>query len=150
MKKILMVAGAITLIIVVLGAAGIAYAQGGLPPDGLTNDGSCNNMPVGGGRGMHGMYGNSANMPMMTNEAGGMNRIGGGGMMDGGTGLLSEYMHTAMAEALGLSVEDLLAREAAGETAWDIASEQGLTFEEFQALMATARQTVSPAASRTV
>ena len=135
MKKILMVAGAITLIIVVLGAAGIAYAQGGIPPVGWTNEDG-NTMPMmGGGNGMRGLHGNSG----ITNEMGSMARMGGAGMH--GSGPLADYMHAAMAEALGLSVEDLQARIDAGDTAWDIAAEQGLTTEEFQALMATARQT---------
>ncbi len=229
MKKILMVAGAITLIIVVLGAAGIAYAQGGIPPVGWTNeDGST--MPMGGGRGMRGAHGNSAMNNGMVNmaqadgpmfdlmaaafaEALGMpledfqarllagesmmqiatsqgltieeakavmeqarqaamlagveqgvltqeqaermngnmahmgmvnrsNNMHGGfaGGMDG-SGPLADYLHAAMAEALGLSVEDLQDRIDAGDTAWDIVAEQGLTTEEFQALMTTARQT---------
>jgi len=132
MKKILMVVGAITLIIVALGAAGVAYAQDATPPDGCLNDGS--GTPMGGGRGMRGSG--------MTGEMGSMAaRMGSAGMMSNGTGLLADYMHTAMAEALGLSVDELIAREEAGDTAWDIAAEQGLTFEEFQALMTTARQT---------
>lgn len=133
MKKILMVAGAFALIIAVMGTAGVAYAQNATPPDGCLNDGSGTTL-MGGGRGMRG---DSA----MTTEMSSMARMGSAGMMSNGAGLLADYMHTAMAEALGVTVDELLANEAAGGTAWDIASAQGLTFEEFRALMVTARQT---------
>jgi Spy/CpxP family protein refolding chaperone len=68
----------------------------------------------------------------------------GPGMMGGfqsedGYGPMHETMEQAMAEALGISEEELEERHAAGETAWDIAQEKGLTEEEFIQLMSEAR-----------
>jgi len=64
-----------------------------------------------------------------------------GGWMMGGDTPMSEYMHAALAEKLGLTVEELEAKIAEGTTAWDLAEEKGLTVEEFQAMMLEARTT---------
>jgi hypothetical protein len=48
-------------------------------------------------------------------------------------------MFPALAEAFGLTTDELAAAHAAGKTLWDIAQEQGKTFEQFQALMLEAR-----------
>ncbi len=64
---------------------------------------------------------------------------GRGGWMMGGDTPMSEYMHAALADKLGLTVEELEAKVAEGVTAWQIAEAQGLTVEEFQALMLEAR-----------
>ncbi len=48
---------------------------------------------------------------------------------------MQEYTLPLVAEALGLSVEDLQGRFEAGETAWTIAQEQGLTADAFGELM---------------
>lgn len=50
-------------------------------------------------------------------------------------GLLADYIEPAIAEAFGLSVDELQARQEAGETLWDIGVEQGLTLEQFQTIM---------------
>lgn len=52
-----------------------------------------------------------------------------------GTGIYHEEMLTIFSEALGISVEDLETRIAAGETLMQIAMAEGLTFEEVKALM---------------
>jgi hypothetical protein len=67
-----------------------------------------------------------------------------GGMMNqaaAGTqdGLLHDEMTTVYAEKLGLSVEDLNARLAKGETLAQIASAKGLTADQFRTLMSDAR-----------
>ena len=69
----------------------------------------------------------------------------GGGMMGGfqsedGYGPMHETMEAAMAEALGISEEELEERHAAGETAWSIAQEKGLTQEQFVQLMTRGAQ----------
>ncbi len=52
---------------------------------------------------------------------------------------MQEYMHAALAEQLGISVEDLEARLANGQTVYQIALEKGLSVEEFRTLMLNAR-----------
>lgn len=55
-------------------------------------------------------------------------------------GPMHEYMQAALAEGLGVSVEDLKTARADGKTMWQFASEKGLSLEEFQQIMQTARQ----------
>jgi hypothetical protein len=55
------------------------------------------------------------------------------------TGPMHDAMHDAIAEALGLTREALDERMAAGEMPWLIAQDQGLSWDEFQAIMAEAR-----------
>ncbi len=100
---------AVAIVGLVLGTAGVVAAQSGTPGSGYGMMGGR------GGWGMMGQYGT------------------------GQTGLLHDEMIAAYAEALGLSVEDLNARLANGETMAQIASAQGLTVEEFRTLMLDAR-----------
>lgn len=65
---------------------------------------------------------------------------GPGGRFGGQEGPLHDVMEAAIADALGISVEDLQAARAEGKTAWDIAQEQGLSQEAFAALMSDARK----------
>ncbi len=70
----------------------------------------------------------------------------GRGMGDG-AGTLHEYMEKAMADAVGLSVEDFEARHDAGETFYDIAISKGFAAEEIPALMQSARDAALDAAA---
>ena len=76
---------------------------------------------------------------------GGMRGGRGAGMMGTGAaaavddGILHDAMIAVYAEELGISVADLNARLEAGETMGQIAYAQGLTVDEFTALMADAR-----------
>jgi hypothetical protein len=66
---------------------------------------------------------------------------GRGGMMGGGYGFMAQYqdqMHTALAKALGLSVDDFNAALAAGQTPWQIAQEQGIDAAKLQSAMTEA------------
>ncbi len=100
-----------------LAAAGLVSAQDGTPPQWF------------GGQGMGGwMHGGGRGMGMGTRVAAGLT----GGPMH-------EYMHDALAQALGLSRDEFEAQLAAGETPWTLAEAQGLTTDEFTALMTTAR-----------
>lgn len=56
-----------------------------------------------------------------------------------GNGQLSEYMHAAFAEALGISQEDFDARIQAGETMFEIATSLGFETEGFIELHEQAR-----------
>mgnify|MGYP003961135849 CR=1 FL=1 len=109
MKKALIFVAVIGVFALALSVAGFAYAQDD-DPDGPW-----------GGRGWHGR-----------------------GMMghwddDAEYGPLHETMHSALAEALGLTVEELDAAHEEGKTGWDIAEEQGMSGEDFFSMMSTAR-----------
>jgi hypothetical protein len=54
-------------------------------------------------------------------------------------GLLADYMEAAIADSLGLSVEELNALEAEGETHYTIALDLGFSVEEFEAIMDSAQ-----------
>ncbi len=64
---------------------------------------------------------------------------GNGPMMGNGGGYLHTYMVAAFAGKLGLSVEDINTRLAAGETMYDIAIADGVKAEDFPALMIEVR-----------
>lgn len=116
MKKILLYGSLIIVAVVVLGAAGLAFAQDGTPP----SPGAPAESGAWGGRGGRMMQ-------------------GGGYMWNSGAGFLHDYMFQAMAEIFGLSPEELQARHDAGETMWDLAAEQGIDAQEFYAKMVEAR-----------
>lgn len=122
MKKILLVVAGFLVAVLVFGLAGFAFAQSQTPPTpeypygrGMMaeNDGF--------GRGMMGSY-------------------GGHGMMgwNGEEGLMHEAMVAAVAEALGLTPEEIETRHDAGESIWQIAAAEGLSSEEIQDLMYSA------------
>jgi hypothetical protein len=120
MKKFMIAGVIVGLFVLTLGAAGLAYAQTQTPP--------ADDAPY-----AHGMMGGSG-------FRGGF----GGGMMGYGAdaeGPMHEYMIAAMADAFGLTTDELEARHDAGETLWELAQEQNLTAEEFQARIAGARST---------
>jgi hypothetical protein len=76
---------------------------------------------------------------------------GGGGMGPGGgfgpmgrgpggeVGPMHEYMEQALADALGISVDEFETRREAGETAYQIALAEGFTADEIPALLRDAR-----------
>lgn len=63
----------------------------------------------------------------------------GGGMMQNGGGYLHTYMATALADKLGLKMDDVNARLATGETMYDIAIANGVKAEDVPALMVEVR-----------
>jgi len=88
---------------------------------------------------------------LMANRAdrqGGFDRQGGadrsGGMMD--QGVIDSYMHAALADILGISVDQLDTLHASGETIQTLLTEQGLTFEEIGEKMTEARESALAAA----
>src|SRR3972149_5665644 len=65
----------------------------------------------------------------------------GPGWMGGGFGLMAEYrdlIHTQIAEALGLTLDELNAELAAGKTPFVIAQEKGIDFAKVQEAMQAA------------
>ena len=97
----------------VFGAAGVAYAQIGSPQPYIDQRSGPGMM---GGRGR-----------------------GGGGMVLGEAGLYHESMVEIFASELGLSASQLEDRLENGETMWQIAEAQGMSLEEFSAVMLDAR-----------
>jgi hypothetical protein len=69
-----------------------------------------------------------------------------GPMMQNGGGYLHTYMVAAFAGKLGLTVDDVNARLAAGETMYDIAIAEGTAAEDFPALMTEVRTSALDAA----
>ncbi len=68
--------------------------------------------------------------------------LGGGGMMGGqfaDQGYMQDYMQTALAAKLGLTVEAYQQSWESGKTFWDLAEEKGYTLDEAQSLMISAR-----------
>ena len=70
---------------------------------------------------------------------------GGRGPGDG-SGWLHDYMEKAMADAVGLSVEEFEARHDAGETFYQIALAEGFAADKIPTLMQTARASALDAA----
>lgn len=67
---------------------------------------------------------------------------GWGGMMGGaGHGAMHEYMQAALADQLGITVDELNAAHADGKIFWQIAEEKGFTVEQAQQMMLDARNT---------
>ena len=69
---------------------------------------------------------------------GGQPPYGQRGVVDG-VGPMHDYMEQAMADALGLSLDEFEARHDAGETFYQIALAEGFTAEEIPTLMQEAR-----------
>lgn len=113
MKKFL-VAGVILLVVVLLaGAAGLAYAQSQLPPA----------QTPGYGWGMMGGFrgrGNGSGFGMMAN---------------GAYGGMHEYMINALASALNMKPEDLQSQISAGKTPYQVAQEKGLSDAQIREVM---------------
>ena len=67
-------------------------------------------------------------------------------MQNGGTGVMHTFMTIEFTKQLGLNVNDVNTRLAAGETMYDIALSSGVTAEEFPAIMASVRTNALDAA----
>ncbi len=147
MKKLWGIGILAALALIVFGVVGYAYAQTrNLASPTATADygrgmyGAGNTQPANGGRAGRGMMGNG----MMGSRA---NNQGNSTcpMADGDEygaqeyGPLHDYMYQAFAQALGITPEELAARRQAGDSLWTIAQEKGLTAEQFQTMMTTAR-----------
>jgi len=116
MKKTLLVSAVLLVLVLVLGFAGIVYAQTQIPPS----------PPPGFGPGMMGR-GTGMGPGMM-----------GGGYSRGGYGPVHTYMVEAFAEKVGLPVDEVNDRLANGDSMWEIAQDQGFTDVEIQDLMVQA------------
>lgn len=120
MKKILVLSGVIGAIVLALGVAGFASAQ--IPV-------STQPLYLGDGSGYFGGFGRGGR---------GSGMVGGYG--SGTEGPIHDYMMTELAQALGLeSPEELESRLEAGDTLWVIAQEQGISADDFRAIVLQAR-----------
>ena len=150
MKKTLVVVALVAAVLVSLGIAGYAYAQSEVPP---VPENPNYVGPMGGRGRFNGqalMDGNTYTqselmqerlahrMEMQSEYAG--NGFGMMGAADGNS-IMHDTMIAVFADALGMTPEELVARHDAGETLWDIATAQGLSVEEIQDLMTSARST---------
>ena len=120
MKKVWLVGVVIGIVVIALGVTGFVYAQVQAPP---TPD--YPGRPSGGrsSRG-HGMMGGYQGYHL-TNS--------GAHLAQGG--ILHDYMPAALANAFGLTQEELQAKFDAGESSWQIADSLDFSVEEFSALM---------------
>ena len=139
MKKLLIIGAVVIVALVVLGAAGYAYAQTQTPPTPNTGYGMMGGLGrsmMGGrstgvqgtGRGM--MGGRNTGVQGARQGAGG----GYGMMANSQFGPMHDEMIAALAGKLGLTVDELNTRIANGETPYAIAQSQGKTAEEITAL----------------
>jgi hypothetical protein len=120
MKKTLLIVAVLSITVLTLGLAGYAYAQD-QTPENLYNHGMMGDYAENGpgyGRGMMGGYGGHGMMGWNSEE-----------------GPMHDAMVAAVAEALGLTPEEIEARHDAGETIWKIAESEGLSAKEIQDLM---------------
>ena len=120
MKKVLLVGVVIGIVVIALSVTGYVYAQTQTPPTpdypGRPSGGSSSR-----GHGMMGGYQGSH----PTNS--------GAYLAQGG--LLHNYMTDSLANAFGLTTEELQAKHEAGENSWQIAESLGFSVEEFSTLM---------------
>lgn len=121
MKKMVISIVIFAVLAAALASAGFVYAQSTNPPT----------QTPGSGFGQGGMMGGRGGM-----RGGMMGQAAAGADLDGP---MHDQMIAAFAEKLGVSVEDLDARLAKGETMADIASSKGLSADQFTTLMADAR-----------
>ncbi len=144
MKKLWFIGILAALALILFGTAGYAYAQSQGNNNGATPNGtgygcgwfSATGQQANGGRAGRGMMGSG----MMGNRG---NAQGASACPFAGEagqfGPLHEYMYNAIAQALGLTRAEFDTRIQAGDTPWTIAQEKGLTAEQFQTTMTTAR-----------
>ena len=125
MKKILIGVALFAIVGLALGAAGFVYAQSQTPPEPFYSHG----FGYGHGRGMMGAFGDYGHSMWGDGDDGCW--MGG----DDHDGPVHEAVVSALADALGLSVEEIEERHDAGESMWEIAEAQGLSSEEAYQLM---------------
>ncbi len=125
MKKTLIILAVLGVVTATLGVAGYVYAQSQTPPPPIPGG------PFPGeGRPIRGAF--PGKMPRPDGAFPGMDIEGSP---------LYEYMTSALAEAFGLSPEELQALHDEGTTLMEYATEQGMSEAEFQAAMEDARST---------
>lgn len=116
MKSKLLIGILVAAAVIIIGAAGIAYAQSATPSSPAYPYGS--GMMGGGWGGFGGMMG-----------------AWQGNKGSGSYGPMHEYMLETFADALGLTSQELQEQLDAGQTMWEVAQAQGLSDEQITELM---------------
>ena len=148
MKKLWIIGILSAVLLITFGVVGYAYAQSqdtGTPAQGTDTPAGGTFYGCGGyGTGSQQANGGRMGRGMMGNRGTGNQGTGTCPFADGdedGYGPLHETMLNAFAQAFGLTRTELDTRLQAGDTMWTIAQEQGMTTEQFQETMTTARTT---------
>lgn len=134
MKKALLISGILLAVLAVAGTAFVVYAQNDAPP---VDEYSCPGWEAYGQTGFR--HGRGMGFFNFNNEEG---YTCPGSGANGAFGPMHEAMTAALAEATGLSVEEINERIAAGEHHFEIALDAGLTEEELSALMQSVHESV--------
>ena len=128
MNKLVISIAVVAVLAIALATAGFVFAQSPTPQTPVPGSGF--------GQGMMNGQGNRGGMMNGQGNRGGMAFQNAAGDQDG---LLHDAMIAVYAEKIGLSVAELNARLAKGETMAQIASSKGLTADQFSTLMTDAR-----------
>lgn len=145
MKKVLIIGLIVALVLIIIGGAGIVYARvRGVATNTVVTANTTQNgdkiirqFGYGPG-GMMGGYGNGYGPGGMMGGRG--NGFGPGMMGRRGTGIMHDYMISAFASSVGLTVEQVDTRLANGETLKQIAIAQGTAEADLPALATKVRQ----------
>jgi len=146
MKKFLLIGLIVAVILIVVGGAGIVYAQ----VRNLDNNAAVIVKSV--------QNGDQFVQPFKVGPGGMMNGYGPGGMMGGdglrgmmrnrgqgvygGTGVMHQYMITVFAKAVGLTVDEVNTRISNGESLVQIANAQGFSGDKLTQLVTQVRKAV--------
>jgi hypothetical protein len=147
MKKLLIIGSIVALVMILVGGAGLVFAK--VQDGNNTTIVTQTNRPNGGkqvpfGYGPGGMmngygYRNGPGGMMGGYGPGGM--MGGRGFRNGeGFGIMHDYMISAFASAVGLSVDEVNTRLANGATLTQIANAQGFTGDKLTQLITQVRK----------
>lgn len=131
MKKFILIGVVAVVVLATLAYAGYAYAQEAVE---TTFGPGINPLQM-----ASRMFGQGG---MMGRGRGGRG-MGQGGMMGDQAqygGVLQTYIQAALADALGMTVDELEAAQAEGKNTWQLAEEQGLTYSEFQTKLQAAQK----------
>jgi hypothetical protein len=136
MKKLLVIGAVLVVVLLAVGAAGLAYAQTQTPyfhnGSGMMGGRSASGQP-GNGAGM--MGGRMAATPG-SGMMGGRGGRGGWGMMGSSSyGAMHQIMVDALAKELGMTSADLQTALQNGKTPYQLAHEKGLTAAQISSLM---------------
>lgn len=122
MKKFLLMGVLMLAVVVALGATSLAYAQTPTPGDSAPSGSTTKPVPF---------------IGETTGRGPGPGKHGPGGFEHG---VLDEYLQPALADAFGVTVEELDALQTDGKTLQDLAIKQDLTVAEFEAKLESAHQ----------
>jgi uncharacterized membrane protein len=139
MKKILIIGSLLVVLALVVGVAGVVYAQRGTPPTGQGMMGGSGYRMMGGRAAQStqapdGTTTNSYGYGMMGRRGG----MGVGMMASGSYGPMHDYMVAALATQIGMTPEDLQAQIDGGKIPYQILTDQGKTAAEIQTILQAA------------